>query len=98
MVPGLGPNIVSILNGLRALSQHSNYSLRVLCISDMFTYVPCMNLVHSLLSAVPLLQMLLVNFDLRNPMEGNSPEEMLGFSSLENEIPGKTLPSFNVAW
>lgn len=93
---GLGPNIVSILNGLRALSQHSNYSLRVLCISDMFTYVPCMNLVHSLLSAVPLLQMLLVNFDLRNPMEGNSPEEMLGFSSLENEIPASHLEHLEI--
>ncbi|XP_066480979.1 leucine-rich repeat-containing protein 41 isoform X2 [Tiliqua scincoides] len=84
---GLGPNIVSILSGLQALSRHRNYSLRVVCISDTFAYVPCMNLVHFLLSTVPLLQMLLVNFDLSNPMEGNRPEEILGSAFLEEEIP-----------
>ncbi|KAJ6659529.1 hypothetical protein lerEdw1_018764 [Lerista edwardsae] len=93
---GLGSNIISILSGLRALSRHSDYCLRVVCISDMFTYIPCMNLVHSLLSAVPLLQKLLVSFDLRNPMEGNRPEETLDTACLEDKIPESHLEHLEI--
>lgn len=90
VVPGLGPNIFSILSGLRALSRHSDYHLRVVHISDTLSHVPCMNLVHSILSAVPLLQVLTVSFDLKALMEWSRPEENLGSSSLEEEIPGKS--------
>ncbi|XP_053103238.1 leucine-rich repeat-containing protein 41 isoform X2 [Hemicordylus capensis] len=93
---GLGPNIFSILSGLRALSRHSDYCLRVMCISDMFSYVPCMNLVHSILSAVPLLQKLLISFDLRTPMEWNRQEESLGSLSLEEEIPESHLEHLEI--
>uniref|UniRef100_A0A8C5RCD6 Leucine-rich repeat-containing protein 41 n=1 Tax=Laticauda laticaudata TaxID=8630 RepID=A0A8C5RCD6_LATLA len=84
---GLGSGIFSILSGLRILSQHNDYCLRVVRISDMFAHIPCMNLVHSLLSAVPLLQMLLVSFDLKTAAEWNRLEEDMGSSSLVEEIP-----------
>ncbi|KAL8178749.1 UNVERIFIED_CONTAM: hypothetical protein K2H54_056078 [Gekko kuhli] len=88
---GLGPNIFSILSGLRALSRHSDYHLHVVHISDTLSHVPCMNLVHSILSAVPLLRVLMVSFDLKTLMEWSRPEESLGSSSLEEEIPGEVL-------
>ncbi|XP_054837768.1 leucine-rich repeat-containing protein 41 isoform X2 [Eublepharis macularius] len=84
---GLGPNIFSILSGLRALSRHNDYHLRVVHISDMLSHVPCMNLVHSVLSAVPLLQVLTVSFDLKTLMEWSRTEESSGSSSLDEDIP-----------
>ncbi|XP_063153942.1 leucine-rich repeat-containing protein 41 isoform X2 [Candoia aspera] len=84
---GLGPGIFSILSGLRILSQRSDYCLRVVRISDMFAHVPCMNLVHSFLSAVPLLRVLLVSFDLKTAAEWNRLEEDMGSSSLVEKIP-----------
>lgn len=91
--PGLGPGIFSILSGLRALSRHSDYRLRVVRISDMFSHVPCMNLVHAFLSAVPLLQTLLVSFDLKTATERGRPEESWDLSPFEEEIPGNALTS-----
>lgn len=88
-VPGLGPNIFSILAGLQALSRHSDYHLHAVHITDTFSHIPCMNLVHSILSAVPLLKVLVVSFHLKPLMEWSGPEESSGSSSLE-EIPGKS--------
>uniref|UniRef100_A0A8D2KS72 Leucine-rich repeat-containing protein 41 n=3 Tax=Varanus komodoensis TaxID=61221 RepID=A0A8D2KS72_VARKO len=93
---GLGPGILNILSGLRALSRHSNYCLRVVHISDMFSHVPCMNLVHSFLSAVPLLQTLLVSFDLRSTTESSKPEESSGLPSLQEEIPESHLEHLDI--
>ncbi|XP_062995499.1 leucine-rich repeat-containing protein 41 [Elgaria multicarinata webbii] len=93
---GLGPGIFSILSGLRALSRHSNYCLRVVRISDMFSHIPCMNLVHSFLSAVPLLQTLLVSFDLKSATEWNRPGESLDSSSLQEEIPESHLEHLEI--
>ncbi|KAJ7332777.1 hypothetical protein JRQ81_014957 [Phrynocephalus forsythii] len=84
---GLGLGIFNILAGLRALSRHSDYSLRVVRISDMFSHVPCMNLVHSFLRAVPLLQILLVSFDLKTAPEWNKSEESWDMLFLQEEIP-----------
>ncbi|KAH0618653.1 hypothetical protein JD844_018050 [Phrynosoma platyrhinos] len=93
---GLGPGISSILSGLRTLSQHSNYCLRVVCISDMFSHVPCMNLVHSFLSAVPLLQTLLISFDLKTATEWDRPEENLSSLSLQEAIPESHLEHLEI--
>ncbi|XP_061488848.1 leucine-rich repeat-containing protein 41 isoform X2 [Rhineura floridana] len=93
---GLGPGIFSILSGLRALSHHNDYRLRVVRISDMFSHVPCMNLVHSFLSAVPLLQTLLVSFDLKTSTERGRPEKSLDSSSLEEEIPESHLEHLEI--
>ncbi|XP_060087744.1 leucine-rich repeat-containing protein 41 isoform X3 [Heteronotia binoei] len=92
----LGPNIFSILSGLRVLSRHSDYHLHVVHISDMLSHVPCVNLVHSILSAVPLLQVLMVSFDLKTLMECSRPEESLGSSSLEEKIPETNLEHLEV--
>ncbi|XP_015277445.1 PREDICTED: leucine-rich repeat-containing protein 41 isoform X1 [Gekko japonicus] len=93
---GLGPNIFSILSGLRALSRHSDYHLHVVHISDTLSHVPCMNLVHSILSAIPLLRVLMVSFDLKTLMEWSRPEESLGSSTLEEEIPESHLEHLEV--
>ncbi|XP_048352148.1 leucine-rich repeat-containing protein 41 isoform X1 [Sphaerodactylus townsendi] len=92
----LGPNIFSILSGLRALSRQSDYHLRVVHISDMLSHVPCMNLVCSILSAVPLLQVLLVSFDLKTLVDCSRPEENPGSSSLEDEIPESHLEHLEI--
>ncbi|KAL7985118.1 hypothetical protein Chor_003688 [Crotalus horridus] len=93
---GLGLGIFSILSGLRILSQCNDYCLRVVRISDMFAHVPCMNLVHSLLSAVPLLRMLLVSFDLKTAAEWNRVEEDMGSSSLVEKIPETYLEQLEI--
>ncbi|XP_054837767.1 leucine-rich repeat-containing protein 41 isoform X1 [Eublepharis macularius] len=93
---GLGPNIFSILSGLRALSRHNDYHLRVVHISDMLSHVPCMNLVHSVLSAVPLLQVLTVSFDLKTLMEWSRTEESSGSSSLDEDIPESHLENLEI--
>uniref|UniRef100_A0A8D0DXY6 Leucine-rich repeat-containing protein 41 n=1 Tax=Salvator merianae TaxID=96440 RepID=A0A8D0DXY6_SALMN len=93
---GLGPGIFSILSGLRSLSHHDNYCLRVVRISDMFSHVPCMNLVQSILSAVPLLQTLLVSFDLKASADCNRPDESLGSLPLEEEIPESHLEQLEI--
>eukprot|EP00076_Gallus_gallus_P048772 XP_422448.2 leucine-rich repeat-containing protein 41 isoform X1 [Gallus gallus] len=71
---GLGANIFCILSGLRALSQYSDCCLRVLRVSDVFSHMPCMELVHCILSVFPRLHTLSVSFDLKNQLEGNRPE------------------------
>nr|XP_056700403.1 leucine-rich repeat-containing protein 41 [Euleptes europaea] len=93
---GLGPNIFSILSGLRALSRHSDHHLRAVHISDMLSHVPCMNLVHSILSAVPLLRVLMVSFDLKTLMEWSRPEANLDSPSLEEEIPESQLEHLEI--
>ncbi|CAI5777249.1 Leucine-rich repeat-containing protein 41 [Podarcis lilfordi] len=93
---GLGPGIFSILSGLRVLSRHSDYRLRVVRISDMFSHVPCMNLVHAFLSAVPLLQTLLVSFDLKTATERGRPEESWDSSPFEEEIPESHLEHLEI--
>ncbi|NXV79437.1 LRC41 protein, partial [Atlantisia rogersi] len=71
---GLGANIFCILSGLRALSRHPDCQLRVVRLSDMFSHMPCMELVRCILSAFPQLHTLSVSFDLKNQLEGNRPE------------------------
>ncbi|XP_061200893.1 leucine-rich repeat-containing protein 41 isoform X1 [Neopsephotus bourkii] len=71
---GLGANISCILSALRALSCHSDCHLRVLRVSDIFSHMPCMELVRCILSASPQLHTLSVSFDLKNQLEGNRPE------------------------
>lgn len=86
-VAGLGDNIYCILSGLRALSHRSDCHLRVVRISDVFSHMPCMELVCCILSAFPQLHTLSVSFDLKNQLEGNRPEGNPSCS--EVEIPGK---------
>uniref|UniRef100_A0A8B9UZ70 Leucine-rich repeat-containing protein 41 n=1 Tax=Anas zonorhyncha TaxID=75864 RepID=A0A8B9UZ70_9AVES len=71
---GLGVNIFCILSGLRALSRHSDCRLHVLRVSDVFSHMPCMELVRCILSTLPQLHTLSVSFDLKNQLEGNGPE------------------------
>ncbi|XP_043376145.1 leucine-rich repeat-containing protein 41 isoform X4 [Dermochelys coriacea] len=81
---GLGANIFCILSGLRALSHRRDCSLHVVRVSDVFSYIPSVELVRSILTAFPRLHTLSVSFDLKNQLEGNRPE---GRSSSEAEIP-----------
>ncbi|NWV00217.1 LRC41 protein, partial [Upupa epops] len=71
---GLGASIFCILSGLRALSRQSGCHLRVVRVSDIFSYMPCVDLVRCILSAFPQLCTVSVSFDLKNQLEGNSPE------------------------
>uniref|UniRef100_A0A8C3TQB8 Leucine-rich repeat-containing protein 41 n=1 Tax=Catharus ustulatus TaxID=91951 RepID=A0A8C3TQB8_CATUS len=71
---GLNANISCILSGLRALSRHPECRFRVLRVSDMFSHMPCMELVRCILSALPQLHTLSVSFDLKNQLEGSRPE------------------------
>ncbi|NXJ64059.1 LRC41 protein, partial [Rostratula benghalensis] len=91
---GLGANIFCILSGLRALSRHSDCRLRVVRVSDVFSHVPCMELVPCILSAFPQLHTLSVSFDLKNQLEGNRPEGNPGCS--EVEIPESCLEQLEI--
>ncbi|KAM9542083.1 leucine-rich repeat-containing protein 41 isoform 2-T2 [Guaruba guarouba] len=71
---GLGANISCILSALRALSHHSDCHLSALSVSDIFSHMPCMELVCCILSAFPQLHTLSVSFDLKNQLEGSRPE------------------------
>ncbi|XP_021384478.1 leucine-rich repeat-containing protein 41 isoform X2 [Lonchura striata] len=82
---GLDANISCILSGLRALSRHPECRFRVLRVSDMFSHMPCMELVRCILSALPQLHTLSVSFDLKNQLEGSRPEASPSCS--EAEIP-----------
>ncbi|NXP76318.1 LRC41 protein, partial [Ramphastos sulfuratus] len=91
---GLGDNIFCILSGLRALSHHSDCHLRVVRISDVFSHMPCMELVRCILSAFPQLHTLSVSFDLKNQLEGNRPEGNPSCS--EVEIPESCLEQLEI--
>ncbi|XP_065595623.1 leucine-rich repeat-containing protein 41 isoform X2 [Cyrtonyx montezumae] len=91
---GLGANIFCILSGLRALSQHSDCCLRVLRVSDIFSYMPCMELVRCILSVFPRLHTLSVSFDLKNQPEGNRPEGNPSCS--DAEIPESCLEQLEI--
>ncbi|KFV42172.1 Leucine-rich repeat-containing protein 41, partial [Tyto alba] len=91
---GLGANIFCILSGLRALSCHSDCHLRVVRVSDVFSHMPCMELVHCILSAFPQLHTLSVSFDLKNQLEGNRPEGNPSCS--EVEIPESCLEQLEI--
>ncbi|OXB68544.1 hypothetical protein ASZ78_000481 [Callipepla squamata] len=91
---GLGANIFCILSGLRALSQHSDCCLRVLRVSDIFSHMPCMELVRCILSVFPQLHTLSVSFDLKNQPEGNRPEGNPGCS--DAEIPESCLEQLEI--
>ncbi|NWV63468.1 LRC41 protein, partial [Malurus elegans] len=80
---GLDANISCILSGLRALSRHPECRLRVLRVSDIFSHMPCMELVRCVLSALPQLHTLSVSFDLKNQLEGNRPEGNSNCSEVE---------------
>uniref|UniRef100_A0A7M4FIU6 Leucine-rich repeat-containing protein 41 n=1 Tax=Crocodylus porosus TaxID=8502 RepID=A0A7M4FIU6_CROPO len=90
---GLGANIFCILSGLRALSHHNDRRLRVVRVSDVFSHVPSVELVHCILSAFPWLRTLSVSFDLKHHLEGSRPEGSL--SSLE-EIPESCLEQLEI--
>uniref|UniRef100_A0A8C0BIE1 Leucine-rich repeat-containing protein 41 n=1 Tax=Buteo japonicus TaxID=224669 RepID=A0A8C0BIE1_9AVES len=91
---GLGANIICILSGLRALSRHSDCHLRVVRVSDVFSHMPCMELVRCILSAFPQLHTLSVSFDLKNQLEGNRPEGNPSCS--EVEIPESCLEQLEI--
>ncbi|OXB78939.1 UNVERIFIED_CONTAM: hypothetical protein H355_013819 [Colinus virginianus] len=91
---GLGANIFCILSGLRALSQHSDCCLRVLRVSDIFSHMPCMELVRCILSVFPRLHTLSVSFDLKNQPEGNRPEGNPSCS--DAEIPESCLEQLEI--
>ncbi|KAM6415379.1 leucine-rich repeat-containing protein 41 [Rhynochetos jubatus] len=91
---GLGANIFCILSGLRALSCHSDCHLRVMRVSDVFSHMPCMELVRCILSAFPHLHILSVSFDLKNQLEGNRPEGNPSCS--EAEIPESCLEQLEI--
>uniref|UniRef100_A0A8D0EH67 Leucine-rich repeat-containing protein 41 n=1 Tax=Strix occidentalis caurina TaxID=311401 RepID=A0A8D0EH67_STROC len=91
---GLGANIFCILSGLRALSRHSDCHLRVVRVSDVFSHMPCMELVRCILSAFPQLHTLSVSFDLKNQLEGNRPEGNPSCS--EVEIPESCLEQLEI--
>ncbi|KAM6078267.1 leucine-rich repeat-containing protein 41 isoform 2-T2 [Theristicus caerulescens] len=91
---GLGANIFCILSGLRALSRRSDCHLRVVRVSDVFSHMPCMELVHCILSAFPQLHTLSVSFDLKNQLEGNRPEGNPSCS--EAEIPESCLEQLEI--
>ncbi|NXI39813.1 LRC41 protein, partial [Galbula dea] len=80
---GLGANILCILSGLRALSRHSDCHLRVVRVSDVFSHMPCTELVHCILNAFPQLHTLSVSFDLKKLLEGNRPEGNPSCSEIE---------------
>ncbi|XP_051651568.1 leucine-rich repeat-containing protein 41 isoform X1 [Manacus candei] len=91
---GLDANICCILSGLRALSRHPGCRLRVLRVSDVFSHMPCMELVRCILSAFPQLHTLSVSFDLKNQPEGNRPEGNPSCS--EVEIPESCLEQLEI--
>ncbi|NXG21129.1 LRC41 protein, partial [Grallaria varia] len=91
---GLDANICCILSGLRALSRHPDCHLRVLRVSDVFSHMPCMELVRCILSAFPQLHTLSVSFDLKNQLEGNRPEGNPNCS--EVEIPESCLEQLEI--
>ncbi|KAK0676039.1 LRC41 protein, partial [Pygoscelis papua] len=91
---GLGADVFCILSGLRALSRHSDCHLRVVRVSDVFSHMPCMELVHCILSAFPQLHTLSVSFDLKNQLEGNRPEGNPSCS--EVEIPESCLEQLEI--
>uniref|UniRef100_A0A8C6ZU39 Leucine-rich repeat-containing protein 41 n=1 Tax=Nothoprocta perdicaria TaxID=30464 RepID=A0A8C6ZU39_NOTPE len=62
LVPGLGENILCVVSGLRALCRRPRCRLRLLRLSDVFSHMPCMELVRCILSALPRLQTLSVTF------------------------------------
>ncbi|NXC46876.1 LRC41 protein, partial [Penelope pileata] len=80
---GLDANIFCILSGLRALSRHSDCRLRVLRVSDVFSHMPCMELVHCILRAFPQLHTISLSFDLKNQLERNRPEGNPSCSDME---------------
>uniref|UniRef100_A0A674J6D8 Leucine-rich repeat-containing protein 41 n=1 Tax=Terrapene triunguis TaxID=2587831 RepID=A0A674J6D8_9SAUR len=90
---GLGANIFCILSGLRALSHRRDCSLHVVRVSDVFSHIPSVELVRSILTAFPRLHTLSVSFDLKNLLEGNRPE---GHSSSEAEIPESCLEQLEI--
>uniref|UniRef100_A0A8C6JKV7 Leucine-rich repeat-containing protein 41 n=2 Tax=Melopsittacus undulatus TaxID=13146 RepID=A0A8C6JKV7_MELUD len=91
---GLGANISCVLSALRALSRHSDCHLRVLRISDIFSHMPCMELVRCILSAFPQLHTLSVSFDLKNQLEGNRLEGNPTCSEIE--IPESCLEQLEI--
>ncbi|NWU78217.1 LRC41 protein, partial [Onychorhynchus coronatus] len=91
---GLDANICCILSGLRALSRHPDCRLRVLRVSDIFSHMPCMELVRCILSTFPQLHTLSVSFDLKNQLEGNRPEGNPSCS--EVEIPESCLEQLEI--
>ncbi|NXX88384.1 LRC41 protein, partial [Centropus bengalensis] len=91
---GLGANIFCILSGLRTLSRHRDCRLRVVCVSDVYSHVPCMELVRCILSALPQLHTLSLGFDLKKQLERNRPEGNPSFS--EAEIPESCLEQLEI--
>ncbi|XP_035393554.1 leucine-rich repeat-containing protein 41 isoform X1 [Cygnus atratus] len=91
---GLGANIFCILSGLRALSRHPDCHLHVVRVSDVFSHMPCMELVRCILSAFPQLHTLSVSFDLKNQLEGNRPEGNPSCS--DAEIPESCLEQLEI--
>uniref|UniRef100_A0A8C0GX60 Leucine-rich repeat-containing protein 41 n=1 Tax=Chelonoidis abingdonii TaxID=106734 RepID=A0A8C0GX60_CHEAB len=90
---GLGANIFCILSGLRALSHRRDCSLHVVRVSDVFSHIPSVELVWSILTAFPRLHTLSVSFDLKNQLEGNRRE---GHWSSEAEIPESRLEQLEI--
>ncbi|NWX81675.1 LRC41 protein, partial [Nothoprocta pentlandii] len=91
---GLGENVLCVVSGLRALCRRPRCRLRLLRLSDVFSHMPCMELVRCILSALPRLQTLSVSFDLKNHTEGNRPGGNPSCS--ETEIPESSLEQLEI--
>ncbi|XP_061859183.1 leucine-rich repeat-containing protein 41 isoform X2 [Colius striatus] len=80
---GLGANISCLLCGLRALSRQPGCRLHLLRLSDVFSPMPCLELVCRLLSSLPQLRTLSISIDLRYQLEGSGPEGNPGCTEVE---------------
>uniref|UniRef100_A0A8D0GUW7 Leucine-rich repeat-containing protein 41 n=1 Tax=Sphenodon punctatus TaxID=8508 RepID=A0A8D0GUW7_SPHPU len=69
----LGPCLSHLLSGLQSLSRCRDYRLRSLDMNDVFSTVPCAEVIRLFLSAVPQLSALSVGFELEEiRSEGNA--------------------------
>ncbi|XP_073420044.1 leucine-rich repeat-containing protein 41 isoform X2 [Dendrobates tinctorius] len=63
----LGANIQLVLESLSALSRDPRCCLRVFSLSDFTTFVPMLELAHTILRIFPQLQLLSLSYDLESP-------------------------------
>ncbi|KAM4642790.1 leucine-rich repeat-containing protein 41 [Discoglossus pictus] len=71
----LGANIFLVVEALTALSRCPGCCLSVFSMSDFTTYVPTLDLAHTILTTFPSLQLLSLSYDLENHIEKEQSEE-----------------------
>lgn len=69
----LGVNISRVLEALSVMSRDPGCCLRVFSLSDFTTYVPMLELVHTVLRIFPHLQLLSLSYDLESHSEWERP-------------------------